>query len=132
MIQGRALYGLHHAIAAHTWPATDLGWLFALYATVVLVPVTIQLLAAGPKSQHLDHCWPDGETAFYFGWHHGSAVADTSDVRFAQSGECFPLAIVLTVWWLLTMPFVQARPEAGKWMLIISHCSSTPGAMPLF
>ena len=116
VIQGWALYGLHHAIAAHTWPAADLGWLLALYAVAVLVPVTVQLLAAQARSSGT---WSIvglmAVVLFYFGWHHGSAVADPRDVHFAQSGECFPLAIVLTVWWLLTMPFVQARLAAGHW-----------------
>lgn len=45
VVQGWVLFGLHHAIKTHAWPATNLAWLFALYATAVLIPLTIQLLA---------------------------------------------------------------------------------------
>jgi hypothetical protein len=45
VVQGWALYGLHEAITAHHWPATDNAWLLALYAVAVFVPLTMQLLA---------------------------------------------------------------------------------------
>src|SRR5271154_860640 len=114
--QGWALYGLHHSITARTWPATNLPWLFALYAVAVFIPITVQILAAHIRSSA---AWAVvGGMAlalFCFGWHHGSAVADPTEFGFANNGECFPLAIVLTVWWLLAMPFVQARLEVGSW-----------------
>lgn len=116
VVQGWALYGLHHAIATRTWPTTDLAWLFALYAVVVLIPVTVQLLAEQARASRTWIMVALMTLAlFYFGWHHGSQVADARDAHFAQSGECFPLALVLAVWWLLTMPFVQARLAAGNW-----------------
>src|SRR5258708_19177780 len=43
--QGWVLYGLHHAIKDHHWPATDQPWLIALYALAVFIPATLQLLA---------------------------------------------------------------------------------------
>jgi len=115
-VQGWALFGLHHAIKAHTWPATNLAWLFALYAVVVLIPLTTQLLADQVRK-------PASWTIlglmtlafFYFGWHHGGSVASFWDQHFAESGECFPLAIVLLVLWLILMPFVQARLQVGRW-----------------
>jgi|HubBroStandDraft_1064217.scaffolds.fasta_scaffold09491_5 hypothetical protein len=114
--QGWALFGLHHAITTHTWPATNLAWLFALYAVVVLVPLTTQLLADQVRSPA---SWAIlgliTVAFFYFGWHHGGSVASFWDKRFAESGECFPLAIVLIVLWLLLMPFVQARLKVGRW-----------------
>ena len=114
--QGWALFGLHHAITTHTWPATDLAWLLALYSVVVLIPVTIQLLAGQMRGQAASAIVALLTVAvFYFGWHHGSAVADFHDNRFAESGECFPLAIVLIVLWLQVMPFVQARLRMGRW-----------------
>lgn len=116
VVQGWALFALHHSITTHTWPATNLAWLFALYAVVALIPVTAQLLADQARN-------PAGWAVvalmtivlFYFGWHHGNSVADFSDKRFAQSGECFPLALVLIVLWLHALPFVQARLAAGRW-----------------
>jgi hypothetical protein len=114
--QGWALFGLHHAITTHAWPATNLAWLFALYAVVVLIPLTTQLLADQAKNPAT---WPMigvmTVAFFYFGWHHGGSVASFWDQRFAESGECFPLAIVLMVLWLLLMPFVQARLKVGRW-----------------
>lgn len=114
--QGWALFGLHHAIKAHAWPATDLAWLFALYAVVLLTPLTIQLL--------VDHVRKPAAwvilalitaALFYVGRHHGGSVASFRDRQFADSGECFPLAVVLAVLWLHLMPFLQARLEAGAW-----------------
>jgi hypothetical protein len=116
VIQGWALFGLHHAIKSQTWPATNLAWLFALYAVVVLIPLTTQLLA--------EHVRKPASWAilglmtvalFYFGWHHGGSVASFWDKRWAESGECFPLAVVLVVLWLILMPFVQARLKVGRW-----------------
>src|SRR6516164_3168083 len=102
VVQGWALFGLHHAITTHTWPATNLAWLLALYGVVVLIPVTIQLLAGQIRGGAASSIVALLAIAvFYFGWHHGSAVADFRDNRFAESGECFPLAVVLIVLWLL-------------------------------
>ncbi len=116
IVQGWALFGLHHAITHQHWPATELSWLFALYPVCVLAPLTVQLLVERAARAET---WVIVATMtlvlFYFGWHHGSAVAGYSEVRFAESGECFPLAIVLSVWWLLVMPFIQARLEHGRW-----------------
>ena len=116
VVQGWALFVLHHAITTQTWPATNLAWLLALYSVVVLIPVTIQLLAGQIRAPA---AWTIVVlltiTCFYFGWHHGSAVADFRDKRFAESGECFPLAVLLIVLWLEVMPFVQARLRTGSW-----------------
>src|SRR5580692_7836578 len=111
-----ALFGLQHAITTHGWPATNLAWLFALYAVVVLIPLTTELLADQAKSPAT---WAMvglmAVAFFYFGWHHGGSVASFWGQRFAESGECFPLAIVLMVLWLLLMPFAQARLKVGRW-----------------
>lgn len=115
-VQGWALFGLHQAIKTHTWPATNLAWLFALYAVVVLIPLTTQLLADQVRKAAT---WAIvglmTGAFFYFGWHHGGSVASFWDKRWAESGECFPLAIVLIVLWLILMPFVQARLKVGRW-----------------
>jgi hypothetical protein len=116
VVQGWALFGLHHAIKTQSWPATNLSWLFALYAVVVLIPLTTQLLAdqvRKPASWAIVGLMT--VAFFYFGWHHGGSVASFWDKRWAGSGECFPLAIVLIVLWLILMPFVQARLKVGRW-----------------
>jgi Domain of unknown function (DUF4153) len=116
VIQGWALYGLYRAIEAHQWPATNLAWLLALYAVVFLVPTTVQLTVeyAGRRSLWVLTAIL-AVAIFYFGWHHGEAVAGLDTQRFAQRGEYFPLAVVLLVWWLLTLPFLQSRVAAGTW-----------------
>ena len=116
VIQGWALFGLHHAIKADTWPATNLAWLFALYAVSILIPLTAQLLAeqaAKPAAWAIVALMT--AALFYFGWHHGASVATAWGERPADPGECFPLALVLGVLWLLSMPFVQARLAVGQW-----------------
>lgn len=117
IVQGWALYELHDAIAGHHWPATHHGWLVALYALVVFVPVTLQVLAEHARAGAL--WWLVailGVVYFYFGWHHGSAVFPES---FGQSGEgYFQLAlsmVLLWLLWLLLLPFLQIRLAEGCW-----------------
>ncbi|HYK24748.1 MAG TPA: hypothetical protein VEV18_00700, partial [Steroidobacteraceae bacterium] len=114
VVQGWALYGLHRAIVAHHWPATQLGWLLGLYALAVLAPATLQLLVEHVRKPAL---WAlvsvIGGLAFYFGWHHGTAVAD-QPLESAAS-DFFALAFVLLVWWLHVLPFMQNRLVAGRW-----------------
>ncbi len=118
VVQGWALYGLHHSISAHQWPATEPAWLLGLYALAVFVPVTLQLLIEHRRKPAL---WASVAVItialFYFGWHHGGAVADPRLERFAASGEYFPLALVLLVWWLHLLPFIQNRLTLGAWRM---------------
>ena len=116
VIQGGSLYALHRAIDAHHWPATHLSWLLALYAVVFLVPTTVELMAEYAERSSL---WVLSAllagAVFYFGWHHGAAAADLDTRYFALFGAYFPLAFVLLVWWLLTLPFLQSRVATGQW-----------------
>jgi uncharacterized membrane-anchored protein len=41
VVRGWAMYALHRSISNHTWPATQLAWLFGLYAVAVVVPLTM-------------------------------------------------------------------------------------------
>ncbi|HVI05201.1 MAG TPA: hypothetical protein VM711_03800 [Sphingomicrobium sp.] len=116
VIQGGSLYALHRAIDAHHWPATHLSWLLALYAVAFLVPTTVQLTAEyAERSSFWVLTALLAGAVFYFGWHHGAAVADLETHNFGQSGDYFPLAFVLVVWWLLTLPFLQSRMATGLW-----------------
>jgi Domain of unknown function (DUF4153) len=116
VIQGWSLYALHWAIEAHRWPATHLAWLFSLYTVAFLAPTTVQLMV-----EYADRSSVWVLTAllavalFYFGWHYGGAVADFQAQSFEDTGETFPLAFVLMVWWLLTLPFIQSRVATGLW-----------------
>ena len=116
VVQGWALFGLHKAVVGGHWPATSPGWLLALYAISLFVPLTVQRLA-----EHAAERFAWGIVAAlavlyaYFGWQHGANVLDEATSRFASSGEWFPIAFVLGVLWLLLMPFVQCRLAEGAW-----------------
>ncbi|HEV2270203.1 MAG TPA: hypothetical protein VGR92_12140 [Steroidobacteraceae bacterium] len=116
VIQGWSLYALHLAVDAHQWPATHLSWLVALYAVAFLVPTTVQLMVEYAERSSL---WVLtvllAGAVFYFGWHHGAQVADVETRDFGRSGDYFPLAFVLLVWWLLLLPFLQSRVATGSW-----------------
>lgn len=116
VIQGWSLYALHWAIEAHRWPATHLAWLVSLYTVAFLVPTTVQLMVeyADRSSAWVLTALLAG-ALFYFGWHYGGAVADFQAQNFEDTGETFPLALVLLVWWLLTLPFIQNRVATGLW-----------------
>ncbi|MGH7519256.1 MAG: hypothetical protein ACREOC_17630, partial [Gemmatimonadales bacterium] len=43
LLQGLALYGLHRALDAEVWPATDPRWVFPLYAIFTVVPLVLHL-----------------------------------------------------------------------------------------
>jgi hypothetical protein len=45
LVQGWALYGLHHGLTNHHWPAPNVPLTIGLYTCVVLIPLTVQLLA---------------------------------------------------------------------------------------
>jgi hypothetical protein len=118
VVQGWTLYGLHHAITNHHWPATDQAWLIALYALAVFIPVTVQLLAEHARRAAL---WQIvamlGVAYFYFGWHHGASVSSGGAEPFRGTEECFPLAFLLTVLWLLALPLAQTRLTTGHWSI---------------
>jgi hypothetical protein len=118
VIQGWALYGLHHAIVQRGWPATDARWLLALYAVAAFVPVSFELLAEHARNRALWWLLAALTLAWSgFGWHHGAAVGDPLADHFAASGECFPLAFELVVLWLLVLPFLQSRLTTGRWSI---------------
>lgn len=116
VVQGWALYGLHHAIMQVHWPATNAAWLVALYAVALFVPLTVQMLAIYARTPvHAVIVAILGMAFFYFGWHYGGSVLDGSARDFIRRGEFFPIGFVVGVLWLLSMPFVQARLQAGQW-----------------
>src|SRR5208283_4840958 len=93
VIQGWALYALHHAIKGHHWPATDSAWLLGLYAMAILVPATVQLLAEYAQCvANWVFVSAIGLSFFYFGWHYGGSVADGTVYEPLNFGEYFSLA----------------------------------------
>jgi Domain of unknown function (DUF4153) len=118
VIQGWALYGLHHAITGHFWPATDQAWLHALCALAVFVPITIQILAEHARNAALWRLVAILAGAyFYFGWHYGVAIHPGGAESIGGGGEYFAFAFVLTVLWLMALPFAQIRLTTGHWRI---------------
>jgi hypothetical protein len=118
VVQGGALYALHLAIKGHHWPATDQAWLIALYSVVVFVPMTVQLLAEYARAAPLWRLVAILAAAyFYFGWHHGAAVSALRTDPLIGTEQFFPLGLLLTVLWLLALPFAQSRLAYGDWTI---------------
>jgi hypothetical protein len=116
VIQGWALYGLHRAVTAHHWPATDQAWLIALYTLAVFMPLTMQLLAEHARSAALWQLAAVLAAAyFYFGWHHGTSVASVGTEQFTRTPTYFSIALLLIILWLMALPFVQIRLTTGHW-----------------
>ena len=116
VVQGWALYALHHAIKNQRWPATEPAWLIALYMIAILVPISVQMLTQYVRQTSQ---WvllvPFTIAFFYFGWHHGGSVYDNPSDHFGGTGQFFPLSCVTAVLWLLLLPFLQSRLVAGRW-----------------
>lgn len=117
VIQGWALFGLHVSVRDHHWPATHDAWLLALYAVVVFIPLTLQLLAEFRRLAALWACIAALSAAlFYFGWHHGSRVAVGTEIpAYMLSNRWELVSFVMAVMWLHLLPFVQCRLTSGAW-----------------
>jgi hypothetical protein len=118
VIQGWSLYGLHHSLEFHHWPATNQAWLLALYALAVFVPLTVQMLADYARAAAMWRLVAILAAAFfYFGWHHGTSVFPGGPELFRGADEYFPFAFVLIVLWLMALPFAQVRLATGRWAI---------------
>jgi hypothetical protein len=122
VVQGWALYWLHNAIKGQHWPATDLGWLVALYSLVLFVPMTLQMLAPHARQPMLWAVLAAMAVGFfYFGWHQGGSIAVVECAPDAANADCttpwdyFPYFLVSVVLWLHLLPFLQARLQIGRW-----------------
>lgn len=115
-VQGWALYALHRSITGNQWPATDPACLEGLYAVAMFFPLTIQLTA---DQIHRNAFWTLitvlSASFFYFGWHQGSAVVLSASEHSRGPDLYFPFAIEMGVLWLLVLPFIQCRLQAGAW-----------------
>jgi hypothetical protein len=118
VMQGWALYGLHLALKEHHWPATDQTWLSALYAVAVFIPITLELLADYAR---LPALWVMtvvlGAAYFYFGWHHGAVFSAPASTPIQGGGEYLSQGFLLTLLWLLVLPFAQGRLATGCWVI---------------
>ncbi len=113
LVQGVALYGLHRALDAERWPATDPRWLFPLYAIFTVVPLVLHL-----DPSHLrDRLFLRGVGALaallaalgaYAGW------TVVPSLRWRHSGIVLALSFsVAALWWILT-PFLETSVRSGR------------------
>jgi hypothetical protein len=115
VIQGWALYGLHHAVKFDHWPATDQAALIPLYALAIFIPLTVELLAAYARFAILWRFIGCLSAAFYyFGWHFGAHISGGMP-GFTGVAGYFPEALLYGIIWLLALPFVQTRLTTGRW-----------------
>jgi len=113
--QGWLLYALHYSIQSKHWPATEVGWLLALYAVALFVPTALQILA-GHLRERLT--WlvavvvtlMVGSLGGYAGW----TLGTLSDNAF-NFGFLLALYGALLAAWFIALPFVQARLRGGTW-----------------
>lgn len=116
VVQGWALFALHHAVKYEHWPATQPAWFFALLSVAVVVPLTLELLASSANARIT--WWLLGALAtafFYFGWHQGAAVNGTILGEHGRFEASPPYGIAAAVLWLLVLPFLHCRIASGKW-----------------
>jgi len=109
VIQGAAFYWAQCYTMRYPWLSSDRAWLIGLYAVASIVPITFQLLVEHARRTALWlilAAW--GGAAFYFGWEYGATVNDLGgDFGYLAFG------FILTVLWLLVLPFVQSGLAAA-------------------
>jgi hypothetical protein len=118
VLQGGALYGLHHALKYHHWPVPSAQWVTSLYTCAVFVPLTVQLLADHAQRKLMWLLIATLAAAFfYFGWHSGGAIGGRPYEAASSSAGAglFLFAFELVVLWLLVLPFLQSRLTLGHW-----------------
>lgn len=115
VVQGWALFGLHRAVDGGQWPATNVPLLLALYAVVVFLPLTLQLLAEQVRAPTTWWAMAVLAVAFAgFGLHEGAFIHLDRNGKEATD-RLFPLLGILLVIWLQVLPFLQGRLAAGTW-----------------
>lgn len=107
--QGVLLWWLYDSVEKGLWPPDRRGWLVALVAAVVLVPIVHYLIA---DLARLRRQWPvlaaTAALAVGLGWHHG---AWTASEPYFDNFPSFPAALVVLMFHAL--PFAQATLLRG-------------------
>lgn len=107
--QGAVLWWLYDSVEKGLWPADRRGWLVALVAAVVLVPIVHFLVS---DLARLRRQWPvlavTAALALGLGWHHG---AWTASEPYFDGFPAFPAALVVLMFHAL--PFAQATLLRG-------------------
>jgi len=118
LLQAAALWGLHHAISANSWPATAPGWLLPAYLISVLLPLTLLVLAEHWRTRTLWVVTAVVTIVFVLAGHTiAEGVRITSegvDERYpaAFAGALLPTLIA----WFIALPWIRARLETGRWL----------------
>ncbi len=113
LLQGVALYGLHLALDAEAWPATDPRWLLPLYAIGTLIPLVLHLDLSHVRTP----LFLRGVTVLAvlltaLGAYTGSTIVPLPGWR--SSGIVFAFGVsVAALWWILT-PFLQTSVRGGR------------------
>jgi len=116
VVQGWGLYALHLSIQRKAWPSTEPGVLLALYALIMVVPVTLQLMADRARESITGYAIAGLGLAFvWFGWHHGDTFAGDQWVQYWAGDTLLLFAFGCFVLWLLVLPFLQGRVTSGRW-----------------
>jgi len=116
VVQGWALFALHHAVKYEHWPATQPAWFFALLSVAVVAPLTLELLASSANARITWLLLGALSAAFfYFGWHQGGAVNGSILGEHGRFEASPPYGIVAAVLWLLVLPFLHCRIASGRW-----------------
>jgi hypothetical protein len=113
LIQGAALYALHLALDEKVWPATDLRFLYPLYALATIIPLVIHL-DLGHLREPL--FWKGLATVAVLlaalGGYAGSTVVPGLDLGDSEIVLAFG-ATMAALWWVVT-PFVQTSVRSGQ------------------
>lgn len=116
LLQALALWGLHEALSAAAWPASDPASLGALYLFVLWVPLTLLLLWAHWRERTL---WlAVGALGIFLLWSGRQLLAGivgsvTGDKLEEDSIVGFVLPWIVA--WLIALPLLRARLETGRW-----------------
>jgi hypothetical protein len=121
-IQAAAFYALHLAIRNGTWPVGDPAWMYALYTSALVVPLSLHLLAEHARRPAM---WADvaltGLLFAYLAWNAGDAAAGASAPVYRRWDQLWPTAITLAVLWLMVLPFEQVKLAHGSWLADYRH-----------
>lgn len=116
LLQALALWGLHESLKAGSWPATDPALQGGLYPFVIWVPLTLLLLQAHWRERAL---WLTvGAMGVFLLWSGRHVLAGIAGPVTGDNFADDVIAGFVLPWmvaWLIAMPLLRARLEAGRW-----------------
>jgi hypothetical protein len=129
VVQAAALWGLHQALAAGSWPATSPGALAACYLVAVCVPPMLLILWTHRRQKIL---WiaAAGLAAFLAvtGYQAYAGLPEPFKTAYLDDGALLRHALPLIIGWLLFLPLLRGRLESGSWRAPYGARSAAAGA----